>query len=544
MKKYQRNSNGEYFSQPRNPITGRRELVTAPTISELERRLERIRDVRRDMRLGGTIQEAEHRLAPVVGTRMLVDECFRRYVDGLKRSKEKGESIWERRIEPYFGGKNLWELTADVMRSWEADQRRNGLAMATVRLAYDMLAASVNLQIPSIIPGLPWGKWRPERECRDERYVPKRPAVGTLEALKALVSHAAETDAMHWRHGRYAVNARVTVFLALCGLRQGEAGGLGWDHVQIDGIGEPVLWVQWQAARGWTTRHNDRPRDEPKDGPRRIIMHPVVVDLLRKQREDLRARGWYREDGPVWPGPKGKWLTTGRVVSPARLKKWARLAGLPRWDEWCAHSLRHSNIMLEILASGGDLISVMKRSGHSDVQVMRAYMHSMGGLLPPSKIGYALDGSTMPALETMGHEVEEPLPAPKLPAKSLVLVDELRDIDERARESVRDDRTRCRREKRDRSYDSLEDIYKRWTASGKPGKQPAEITARARRAYMKGYNDALRKNRAPEECRAEGNMARGRMLGAWVTAQRRFAKFATLGPLGPSEANAEQRAVM
>lgn len=536
-KTYQRDAEGRYFSQPRNPISGKREKVTADTVLDLERKLGRIRDVRQDMRLGSTIQEAEHRLSPVMGCRMLVDECFSRYRAGLKRSAEKGDSVWERRLAPWFAGKNLWELTADVMRAWEAEQRRAGLAMATVRLAYDMLAAAVNLQIPAIIPGHPWGKWRPEREHRDERYVPKRPALGTLEAFQALVSHATESDKVHWSHGRYSVNARVTVFLGLCGLRQGEAAGLGWDHVEIDGHGEPILWVQYQAARGWRNRHEDRPRDEPKDGSRRIHMHPVVVELLQKQREDLQARGWYRQDGPVFPGPRGKWLISGRVIKPKNLKKWARAAGFPRWEQWCAHSLRHSNIMLELLASGGDFVAVMKRSGHSDVQVMRAYMHSMGGEMPASRIGIGGEAVNrlLPAVPTTGEAVIEApqVETPKIEPKALVMVDALRRLDEDARESVRDDRKKIKQEKRDRSYDSLEDVYRRWDLAGRPGKQPQEITMRARRAYMKGYNEALREGKTKEECQAEGAMARGRMLGAWVTACRRLGKVVSTPPPPP-----------
>ena len=549
---YQRDANGRYFSQPRDPVTGKRRLVTADSVPQLEAKLARIRDARQDLRLGVSLAEVERRIMPVVAVRMTVEECFARYVAGLQRSKAKGESIWKNRLAPTFGKRAVWELTADVMRAWEGEQRRHGHALATVKLAYDMLAAAINLQIPAMIPGLPWGKWRPERERRDERYVPKRPALATLTALRALVRGAAESDKMHWQRGRYSVNARCVVFMALTGLRQGEAVGLAWDRLQIDG-GEPVMVVEYQGAQGWPSRHADRPRDVPKDGVRRIHLHPTCVELLIRQREDLRSRGWYRQDGPVWPKSGGGWRRNGKVLKPSNIQEWAKSAGLARWDEWCAHSLRHSNIMLELLASGGDLVSVMQRSGHSDVQVMRAYMHSMGEHLPHSRIGLGSEESRamLPSIPASGTEITEgaivvaasgsawgdmvqTTHATTLELEAAAL-SELGNV---ATSEVVDMRTEARREQRDRSYDPLDVIYSRWQAAGKQGKQPREITDRARRAYMKGYNEALRACRPLPERRAEGNQARGRFLGAWVAACRRLERVAPLEPLEPTHESA------
>ena len=313
-KNFQRTADGKrYMSQPRHPVTGKRVTITADTVGELQAAMSRFRNVRTNMKMGQTVAEAENSLAPALGVRMTVDEAWSSYESGLDRSREKAESIWERRIKPWFSGKSLWEMRADIMRQWEAEQRRAGFARATVSLAYDMLAAAVNLQVPTVIPCLPWGKWRPERESKDELYTPKRPAAGDMATFKTLVLQASADDEAAWRRGRYSVQARLTIFLGLCMLRQGEATGLSWDHVDVDSpidIEHPennrhVLFVEFQAAKGWKKRHTERPRDQPKDGARRLLMHVAIVAMLREQREELIRRGWYRQDGPVWPGPAG-----------------------------------------------------------------------------------------------------------------------------------------------------------------------------------------------------------------------------------------------
>jgi hypothetical protein len=340
-----------------------------------------------------------------------------------------------------------------------------------------------------------------------------------------LVKQAADDDAENWKRARYSVFTRLLIFMGLCGLRQAEAAGLGWDHVSID---EPVdeglrvnppndlLVVEWQAARGWQSRHADRPRDIPKDGARRLRLHPVVRKLLRDQRVELVRRGWYRGDGPVWPGLAGRWLETGRVLSPERIKKWARLAGLPNWEKWCGHSLRHTAIMLEIVACNGDLISVMQRSGHSDLRIVRGYMHSMGGQLPPSRIELSAGDAEamMPALDGDSVDGMRLLEAPPLdlPDESIL------------RAEAEQHRTETKRAKHAATYDTLEAVYRRWVAAGKPGDRPIEITERARRHYMKGYNQAKREGRSKAKCAAEGKLERGQFLGAWGRACARLGK--------------------
>jgi integrase len=465
---------------------------------------------------------------------MKVDECWERYAAGLNRSKDKGASVWLKRLAPWFAGKNILELTGDVMRAWEAENRRAGYAMATVRLAYDMLAAAINLQIPMIVPALPWGKWRPERESKDERYVPKRPALYSLETLKMLLAEASKDDVRHWRRGRYSVRSRVALFLALSGFRQGEAAGLGWDHVEIDSDvdDENLVFVQYQAARGWRARHTDRPRDEPKDGPRRLSLHPTLVGLLRLHREELKVRGWYRLDGPVWPGPAGRWLETGRVIQPRALKKWAKAANFPQWEKWCAHSLRHTMVCLELRGSGGDVIGTMKRSGHGSVEVIRGYMHSMGGHMPKSSIGMENASTTrlLPSLDSGGIELQ---PAPQLPQDKTA---ELHELEKQAFQTVELEREEEKRSKSARSYDSMEEIYRRWEEAGKPGAKPEEIIARARRAYVAGYNEARRSGASLEDCRRSGKMARGQCLGGWGAAVVRFERMARLPAVTATQA--------
>lgn len=522
-KKYQRTSTGMLRSQPRHPVTGKRVTITAETQAEMEQKLTRFRVTRSDMTMGLTQNEAEARLAPALGVRMTVDEAWEKYERGLSRSIEKGRWAWRKRLAPWFSGKNIIQLTGDLLRAWEADHIRAGFAMATIGLAYDMLAAAINLQVPAVVPCLPWGKWRPARESKDELYTPKRPALWDMASFEALAAAAARDDEEAWRKGRYSVYCLTTMLLVLTGLRQGEAAGLGWDHVSIDDPSNDVLFVEFQAGPNWFKRWGDRPLDPPKDGARRQRLHPVVKKLLLNQRAQLQVRGWYRADGPVLPAPGGKWLRGGEVVKPSRVKRWAAAAGLRDPEKWCAHSMRHSFVMLELEANQGDLISVMERSGHSDLRIIRGYMHAKGLGMAAAKVDLQLarGEAMMPALDGSSAFGPPLLEAPALDeSQATALLETNISAFTRATEARQEAAVR----KRDESYDSFDDVYARWVAAGRPSKQPKEVTARARRAYLKGYNRGVRKREPAERCAALGKQERGRFIGAWRLFLQRMAK--------------------
>jgi integrase len=203
----------------------------------------------------------------------------------------------------------------------------------------------------------------------------------------------------------------VTLFLAL---RNGELAGLGWDDLGLDGP-RPVARIRHQALDQWRTHYPDwrRPLAPPKGGRERtVLVHPTALVALLAQRESLQARGWFRADGPVFPGNvgtrfEGTWRNNANGIPPATLKRLAAAAGLPFPDEWVTHSLRHSLATVESV-SGADLRSIQTRTGHGSLRVLEDYIHA--------RTGRDLAPSAVPALpvtfEVQTHDTD-PAPPPE-----------------------------------------------------------------------------------------------------------------------------------
>lgn len=522
---FQRLPDGTYQTQPRDPVTGKRRTLRASTREELARQVARIHEARADLRLGVELEEVERRLAPT-RPRLTVAECWERYERGLVASREVAHSTWERRLAPWFGERAPSELIAVAMKEWEAAQVRLGYARKTVLLAYQLLAACLRLFVPAVLPGLPWGSWRPARPSKEERWTPGRPAVTSIDQVRELVREATVDDQRRWARGEYSDLGRRVLFLALTGLRNGEAAGLAWDCLEID-CAPYMLWVRYQCRRSWRSGRREskgRPKDPPKDGERRLMLHDSAVLFLRQQRDALRERGWWQPDGPVWPGRAGAWSETGIMLKPARLRAWAKRLGLPRADEWCTHSLRHTFATIEAISYGGDLRSVMERTGHSDVRILQGYMHAAGDLLAPSRIpAIAMPGlvPTVPVSPVPGESVDVPrlggelAPLGDLAQASAVAqwsAAEARKV--RAREKRRADRRAAAR--------PFDQVAREWDAQGQPGARPREVDLAARHAYMRAYVRARAAGAGAEECRAKGRSAKTATLGAWGAAWARY----------------------
>lgn len=541
-KNYQRMPDGRLLSQPRDPLTGRRVRVTAETRGDLERQLRKFSDVKERLRWGEIDpRQAARILRPVTGKRSTIGELWERYAPGIPpRSAAVATSTYERRLRPYFEKFQVWELEESKMREWAATLEREGFAPKTIRAAYDWLAGTVRQAIDDgVIDGYPWRGWRPKKG----QVLQERERCRTVEELATLLRAARELDQRDWSEHRFADRAVRLCVLALCGLRQGEASGLAWDHVRLDSA---VLHVEFQAHRGWPERWPEgRPFDPPKTKPRRIRLHDGALRALEMQRAELERRGWYREQGPVFPAANGAWRRTGQVFKPNALREIVIAAGLPNSAAWTTHSMRHTFAHIEANASG-DLHATRLRTGHSSIAQLQHYLEAAGRGLPAPAI------PPLPAGDFLGQVLG---PRTDVVAED-VLVAEVVSVAPAAVEKAADEQKRATRKRDDAK--PWEELAAEWLAAERvPAPRPASVTRQLRATYVRAYQSELIKRRrgeawellSPEAraliaerdpehaeklklelgdrkrfARAAGRRARRASLGAWGQAVKRAEK--------------------
>jgi integrase len=154
--------------------------------------------------------------------------------------------------------------------------------------------------------------------------------------------------------------------IAYTGLRIGEATGLRWDDVDLDGHRAVI-------------RRQVSPKGrigEPKSasGERLIDLPAVLVEVLRHERArqfeaGLRAG---RRDGSPWVlGIVPEHNAAGRKRLRKALARALATAGLPKLTP---HGLRHSWISFRAVL-GQDPALIQEQAGHSDPATTRAYTH-------------------------------------------------------------------------------------------------------------------------------------------------------------------------
>ena len=407
--------------------------------------------------------------------------------------------------------------------------QRHNVASATIKNTYDQLAACCRMLVDSgDLPSLPWGDvskfrggsgWRPDKVVNRK----KMRCCTTIAEVVALVSVAQADDRIKWDQGLYSDRSLVVAFLIFTGLRQAEAAGLSWQSLSLD-TSPPLLRVDRQGRRGWQKRTTESAPHEPTKTrtDRSQVLHPTAVTILRAQRAELARRGWYRFDGPVWPGREGHWRTSGVVLKPEKMKAYARAAGLAFPDEWTTHSTRHSFACLEVVASRGDLKRVQARTGHADVRQLEGYLHYAGNLLGASDVpeipidapafGKLPDGSgDLVAADPWGIE--------QLPGAPPVQ-DVTRDLALKWKEQRKAERAwvsdECKKQFPQLAIEWLSNLPNRKAA--KNSELPVGVRIKAKQAYSRGYRQAEREGKPPELCAKAGKHGRQGVLGAWAKA--------------------------
>ena len=313
------------------------------------------------------------------------------------------------RIIPGLGKHRLDRLTPEHLERFYTLLEEDGLAPATVLQIHRILSRALKVAMQH------------GYVTRNVATLVDAPSVSQAEIEPLTLDEAQRIIelAVRRRNG-----TRWSVALAL-GLRQGEALGLRWQHVDLDAA---TLTVRWQLQRlawrhGCPDQHacgkdHHRPSCPPdcvghaRSCPQRtagglrltelksdksvrtIALSPqLVADLRAHRAAQLEER---MIAGPAWQDADFVWCQpNGRPIGAHA-----------DWDEWKAllraagvrdarvHDARHTAATL-LLAQGVDQRVVMEILGHSQISMAAKYAHVLPEVMTDAadRIGQALWGS-------------------------------------------------------------------------------------------------------------------------------------------------------
>src|SRR6266704_5420710 len=274
-------------------------------------------------------------------------------------------------LAPYLGEVLLGELSvAQVQAMFAAIIRQHQalgtpVSAATLTRIRATLRAALNAAIrrglitdnPAARAELPRARrpravvWTPYRVGQWRRSG-ERPAVAVWTARQT----AQFLDSIRW-HRLYAAYH----LIALRGLRRGEAAGLRWCDVDLDGKTSVIS----QQLQQYDERLAVCPPKTPHS-TRVIALDRTTIAALAEHRDRQRAEAaaygpGYRDSGYVFTCLNGDPMAPDRLTRT--FKKLTALAGLPPVR---LHDLRHGAASLA-LAAGADLKVVQEMLGHSSI---------------------------------------------------------------------------------------------------------------------------------------------------------------------------------
>ncbi len=274
--------------------------------------------------------------------------------DLAQTTSEQYERIARLYIMPTIGKVKLEDIKPPTVRRMLTALTDQGLSPATARQARSVLSAALQ---QAVFDGLILTN--PVRGVRSPRQTATGGRTLTPDDARTLLSAAQGHE----------YEALVYVLLSL-GLRRGEALGLCWPDVDLEGTA-PRLTVR----RALKKDARDRTYlDEPKTPRSRRTIHlpGTLVEVLRRHR--VRQAAQRLKFGEGWGG---RWAdedlvftsSIGTALDPRRVTRTVEAiaieAGLGKWTP---HELRHSAASL-LLAQNVPLKVVSEMLGHSSIRV-------------------------------------------------------------------------------------------------------------------------------------------------------------------------------
>jgi integrase len=265
-------------------------------------------------------------------------------------------SIAKNHVIPYLGHKELGDLTLHVGNTWTKRLTKEGRSPYTVRVAVQMVTASLNGAVGTRLKVNPFKglKW-PDLPRGVERFL-------TPAEVEAIAFHM-ETE----------LNKAIVWTAVSTGMRAGEIGGL---HVRRLDLERNVIAV----VEAYDQKHKVI-KALPKDKEERYVPIPSdVADMLASVVDGKSRRGICGYPHLTGRCPGGELVFVGPRQSPFQSTAWGRgpwAKALKKADiegRVRVHDMRHTfaSWLIQQGVSFAELAEVM---GHSSWEVSKTYAH-------------------------------------------------------------------------------------------------------------------------------------------------------------------------
>ena len=278
-----------------------------------------------------------------------------------QNTKERYQGIIRLHIVPAIGHIELSKLAPSHIQAMESKLSNQGMTPKGVSMVHMVISGAMKHALRmELIYRNPVSLVSPPPQMKRETRPPEIAAV--REALEL---------------AKYERNdlAACIHLIAYTGLRRGEALGLKWENVNLDGG-----YVQIVASL-IKSRERGLILEPPKtdSGRRRVDLDADTIDVLRQHRdwqEGVRGimRETFKNQGIVFAGAYGEW------TNPAMLTRAVKSLGKRvSYQGMTVRSLRHFHASIA-LQTGQNIVVVSKRLGHANVSITSdIYAHALPG---------------------------------------------------------------------------------------------------------------------------------------------------------------------
>jgi len=318
------------------------------------------------IKLTRTLRDLQQGIPPP-DDRQTVGAWLRQYVDGLEAQKVAHNTVIRYRgivkkyLDPHFGRMRLAQLQPQHVKAYQDELSRSGVPAASITLHRTILSGALKQSVAfGILPRNVVSLVKPPRDDRE----PKGRMLTPEQARKLLdVVRDDRLEAFY-------------LVLLTAGLRRGEALGLRWAHLQLDGPSGGLLHVRQQLQ--WPQGKPTLVPVKSRKGVRSIPLPSMTVLALRERQAAQQAErrligeGSWQAADLVFNAEEGAPLHRNTITNQFHAR--VRAAGL---EHLRPHDLRHTYGSL-LMSQGVPLKTISELLGHASIEVTAdIYLHSL-----------------------------------------------------------------------------------------------------------------------------------------------------------------------